>query len=571
MKNKKLLILLLVLLLLAAAGAALWFNSQNSREPVNVFPFRYLGMTEYWGDNQESYGPVSTDRIQTVYVTDTQIITEINVKEGDAVKKGDILLTFDTTLSDLAVERKRLDVEKKKLQLQKAKDKLREINNMKPMVIPDFSDEDEDDGDEYQGEELKDNYTISTNSDFDGSSQSKALICWMRGGKNITSTVFEEVRARAEKYQRWNAEQEEDSDEDSEPEAAAETGDSGETGDGGESGGTGETGAPSEGGGSEDTKPPLNVTTFYMIVKVTDGNKELGRRSVWQGLRVEGNAQSGFGFRLFDAYGVQDHMLDEDEEDADTSIPEIDYGSGYTAAQIAQMRSEKQKEIKELEFEIKMVEAEYKIMLTEVEDGNVYAEIDGKVVSVLPEEDARLQNQPIVKVSGGGGFYIEGSISELEKDKLQLGQEVTINDWNSGGTYTGKITSLGDFPSQNDSWNGNGNPNASYYPFIAFVDETADLQAGSYASIQFSTAGAEQGVYLEKAFIRSEQGRHYVYLRGDDGKLEKRYVTVGKSLWGSYTQILTGVGEEDLLAFPYGKNLKEGADTVEKELSALYE
>ena len=53
--------------------------------------------------------------------------------------------------------------------------------------------------------------------------------------------------------------------------------------------------------------------------------------------------------------------------------------------------------------------------------------------------------------------------------------------------------------------------------------------------------------------------------------LEQRFVTTGKSLWGSYTQILEGLGEEDYVAFPYGKNLKAGAETVESDLSALYE
>ena len=33
------------------------------------------------------------------------------------VKKGDVLMTFDTTLSDLQLERKRLEVEKLKLDL----------------------------------------------------------------------------------------------------------------------------------------------------------------------------------------------------------------------------------------------------------------------------------------------------------------------------------------------------------------------------------------------------------------------------------------------------------------------
>ena len=533
MKNKKKIILILTLVLLAAAaaGVGIYYGTQGNRKPVNVFPFRYIGMTEYWGDQQESYGPVSTDRIQTVYVTDTQIVTEVKVSVGDEVKKGDVLMTFDTTLSDLAVERKRLDVEKLKLQLEKAKTRLWEINNMEPMEIPEPSDEEEDSED--LGEKLESEYAISQDSGYDGSTQGKALICWMRSGENLSDALLEKLRAKAEAYQRKNA--------------------------------AGEA----EEGEEAPTEEPLTVSVYYVIVKVTENNRELGSRTVWQGLRVQGNAEEGFAFRFFDAYGVPDHMLEE--EDSDTSEPEFDIGSGYTAAQIAQMRTEQQKKIQDLEFQIKMAEADYKIMLTEVSDGNVYAEIDGKVVSVLPEEDARLQRQPMLKVSGGGGFYIQGSISELEKDKLQPGQEVTVNDWNTGMTYTGEVRTVGDFPTLSDGWNGIGNPNSSYYPFTAFVDETADLQAGSYCSIQFSTAGAEQGVYLENAFIRQEQGRHYVYIRGENGKLEKRYVAVGKSLWGSYKQILSGITEDDLLAFPYGKNLKEGADTVESDLSVLYE
>ena len=35
-------------------------------------------------------------------------------------------------------------------------------------------------------------------------------------------------------------------------------------------------------------------------------------------------------------------------------------------------------------------------------------------------------------------------------------------------------------------------------------------------------------------------------------ELEKRTVVTGKSLWGSYTEILSGITAEDKLAFPYG-------------------
>ena len=134
--KKKVLIALVAVVLVAAIGVGIWAVSANAgSEPVNVYEFSYLGMTEYWGDSQESYGPVTTDRIQTVYLSDTQTVTEVLVSQGDTVQKGDVLMRFDTTLSDLALERKRLDVEKLKLQLTDAQTELRRINSMKPMVL----------------------------------------------------------------------------------------------------------------------------------------------------------------------------------------------------------------------------------------------------------------------------------------------------------------------------------------------------------------------------------------------------------------------------------------------------
>ena len=280
---------------------------------------------------------------------------------------------------------------------------------------------------------------------------------------------------------------------------------------------------------------------------------------------------SDFSFRFEDAV-ISDHMMVDlgSDEEEDVDVPEIDYGSGFTASQIAEMRSEQEEKIKDLEFQVKMKEAEYKIMVLEVNDGNVYSQIDGEVVSVLTEEEAKMMQQPVLKVSGGGGFYIEGSISELEKDRMQIGQEVTVNDWNTGMTYVGTVSSIGDFPSSDGYWNGMNNPNASFYPFMVFVDGSADLQAGMYASIMYSSAESENGIYLENPFIRTENGKSYVLVLGEDGRLEQRFVTTGKSLWGSYTQILSGVTPEDLITFPYGKNVKPGVVAVEGDMSNLY-
>lgn len=549
MRNKKkVLIAVVCVVLVIALGLGAWYAiMQNNADPVGVYPFMYLGMTEYWGDNQESYGPVTTDKIQTVFLSDTQTITQILVSQGDTVKKGDLLMTFDTTLSDLALERKRLDVEKLKLQLADAQQEYWRICAMKPMVIH-MPEEDEGETDENLGTELTSAYQISSQPEFDGSSSDQALICWLHSSSSVDSTVLEAVRVQAETFQRENAEAEAEAEEAEESEEVEE---------------------------SEETEPTeepeeLTVNRFYVVFKVTKKNMSLGQKQTWQGVyAIRDPKTNTFSFRFFDASALSDHMLSE-EDAAEDDGPKIEFNSGFTAAQIYQMRLEQEKQIKELEFNIKMADADYKIMLTEAQDGNVYAQIDGTVVSVLTEEEAKMTMQPILKVSGGGGFYVEGSVSELEKDKLQPGQEVTVQDWNTGMTYTGTVSSIGDFPSANGYWNGMGNPNSSYYPFFVFVDETADLQAGRYVNIMYSTGSSEHGIYLENPFIRTEMGRAYVYLRGEDGKLEKRFVTTGKSLWGSYTEILEGLTEEDLIAFPYGKHVKEGAETVESDLSELY-
>lgn len=613
-KLKVVIIVLVIVLVLGGAGFGGWYYLQKrNTEPVSVFPFQYLGMTEYWGDSQESYGPVTTDRIQTVFLSDTQTVVDILVQPGDTVKKGDVLMVFDTTLTDLALERERLAVEKLKLQLDDAKDELKEIKNMKPMVIPTVKPEDPTEPN--KGTAISGPYQISQNKAFDGSSKEKSLILWLKDSESLDDAVFEAVRKAAEEYQEANyippteppteatdptvpptentdpteppeettdptvppAEEEptEETEETTEPPTEETTEDP--TEETTEAPADETTEAPTEETTEEPTTQPtvpevpsidLTVNKFFMVLKITDGNMSLGYNNVWLGMEVT-KSNGSFSFRLFDPSGIDDHMTPQQTVTM-PDMPQIDFGSGYTASQIAQMRSEKEKQIKDLQFQIKMAEADYAIKKTEVESGEVLAAIDGSVVSLLSEEEAKLSMQPIMKISGGGGFYVEGSVSELEKENLQIGQEVTINDWNTGMEHVGTVQSIGDFPAAEGYWNGMGNPNASYYPFTVFVDGSADLQEGSYVSVIYSTATTEQGIYLENPFLRTEQGKTYVYVRGADGKLEKRFITTGKALWGSYTEVLEGLTPDDFIAFPYGKTVVEGADTVESDLSELY-
>lgn len=538
--GKKILISVICVAAVAALGIGAWFLIQRSqKEPVKVFSFQFLGMTEYWGDSMESYGFVRADGVQAVYLSETQTVTSVLVQEGDTVKKGDVLLTYDTTLSDLELERKRLGVEKLKLQLNDAEERLEEIKDMKPMVVVKPSEDEEDEED--LGEWLTEPYRISTDPAYDGSSEDKALICWMRNTGLVGEELLAELSQKAQEYQAQNLVT---------PDPTEEP--------------TPDPTDPTE----EPTAVPETPNRFFAVIKSTEDDREYGMRTVWQGLCVAvDEAGTVQGFRFFDAYAVPDHMLAPEPEEE----PEPDYGSGFTAKQIAEMRAEQEKTIRDLQFEIRMAEAEYAIAESELDDGNLYAELDGVVVSLMSAEDAEMLGVPMLKVSAGGGFYVEGTLSEMDLDSVPVGTQVTVMDWNTGASYLGTVEQIGEYPSSGNYWNGMGNPNASHYPFRVYLSGDADLQPDSYVGIQFSESAGESGIYLENPYLRTEAGRSYVYVRGADGMLEKRYVVTGKSLWGSYTEILSGITAEDFLAFPYGKHVRDGAETLESDISALYE
>ena len=196
-KSKKTVISVTAGIAAAAVIGGIVFGLRGRGEPVGVYSFSMVGMTEFWGDNQESYGPVTTDRIQTVFLSDTQTITEVKVKEGDEVKKGDVLMTYDTTLSELQLERKRLDVEKANLQVREAQEELARINQLKPMESVDDVVEIPVVSTDY-GRELSGAYEIANpDEEYDGSSPEKAVICWLKDSTPVNNALLRELYYQA--------------------------------------------------------------------------------------------------------------------------------------------------------------------------------------------------------------------------------------------------------------------------------------------------------------------------------------------------------------------------------------
>ena len=185
-KIKKTLIILAVVLVAGAGGFFGWkYYSSNNAAPVKVFPFNYVGMTEYWGDTRESYGPVTTDKIQTVFLSDTQTVSQILVKQDQQVKKGDLLMSFDTTLSQLELERKELEIQKKQMDLEEAQKELQRISWMAPMGTPPTEPETEPTEPDL-GRQLQGEFEAFRDGQHDGSSEATPFIAWIPEGKVLT-------------------------------------------------------------------------------------------------------------------------------------------------------------------------------------------------------------------------------------------------------------------------------------------------------------------------------------------------------------------------------------------------
>ena len=252
---------------------------------------------------------------------------------------------------------------------------------------------------------------------------------------------------------------------------------------------------------------------------------------------------------------------DEPEPTPDPTFPNDD-SSGYTAAEIAKMRAEQRVKIRDADLAYRQAQVEYEKMKVESENGFVYATVDGTVLVVNDPETAAQQNQPVVTVSGGGCYYVKATLSEYDLQKYGVGAQVRIQSWGMNGMVetVGTIDSVSDTPTTSDFYYGSSDPNASYYNAMIAVGADAELNEGDYVSVYFGGSGDGNALYLEAMYLRTEGTRAYVYRRGEDGLLKKTYLRTGEQLRG-YVRIIDGLTQDDYIAFPYGKNVKDGAKT----------
>ena len=550
--NKKLKKIIITAAIAVAACGAVWGGltiARNAqRGDVNVYSVSDFAMTNYWGDTSSTNGMVTTDKLQKIYVSSTQTVSKVYVTEGQTVKKGAKLLSYDSSLSQAEVERAQIQYERQSGNLEDAKTEFKllqkaknkealqlELNKLQTQLDAEKKKYDQDPSHPYDGDNPVTEALLGTKTVENSS-----------GGKE---TVY---------YYAWTS----------------------------KSTLSGEHLLNDFGGRLRATESTSPLVTNIVLVQRT-------------GDKIGGSIQANWGVKVTDTYtktGETTYKVTVDVQLV-TNLPDYeDPGHTYNSETIQKLEQQvaraqelmdssmtrqeldvaigtKYKEIGQLETSLKVAKLDLEKKKSELGDGNVYAEFDGTVKAVRDATEAFNSGEAVVELSGGGGYYVTGTLSEMDLGSVQVGDTVQISSWRTGVSCEGEIVSIDDYPAQNGSNSGDGNSNVSYYPFKVFVSEDANLQPNDYVEMQYqktAEADSADSLYLESFFLRSENGKSYVMVRGENDKLEKRWVQTGRDLWGSYTQIRGGLTLEDYVAFPYGRDVVAGAHTQEATADQLY-
>lgn len=562
----------------AAAGGIYGYKSYQKKNLVAAVQSVSSLNYGYYGDSETSYGVVTNDSSQEVYLDDSNKVEEVFVSKGDTVKEGDPLLQYDTSEAEIDIQRKNLDISTTENSLAKAQRALETLKNTKPVdktrpstansastyinkklqelerqekYIESLPEKDSKDSRIY-------NYVTEDsepyNKDTADGTRENPYIYYCNKDVYVYGSFYNSLRPKKKsdgtytdgKYVKFII-----CKKDSDGKMMFE---SIETGD-------------EVVDDSTESDGDIKEVTVQRYEPVADDSISPNVKDV-DGSTMPMNYDDSRMWYVFSGEEVgkslQD-LLDELENENTWDEDDWEEPEGYTEKELAEAVNDKETEVKKLDIQLRKLKLELETLQDSIKDGVVYAKLDGVVKSVGSPDQNQSDGDAFIIVTGDDGLYVSGTISELLLDEVKPGTVVTANSWESGMTFEATVTSISDYPVSGNSW-GEGNPNVSYYQYTAYMEDSSALKNGEYVDLSIKTNQSETGgIYLDKAYVRQEDGKSYVMKADENNQLKKQYVVTGKTVYGSAIEIKSGLTEDDKIAFPYGKTAVEGAAVTEDE------
>lgn len=675
-------------LIAALASAGIYTGLMHVKESkVTEVPVTSVSnlMTDWYSETTLD-GTITTNVAQNVNMDKDMIIEKIYVSQGDDVKKGDNLISFDMTLVEMELNIAKLKLQKQEQDLTKAQNRLTSLQNGGP--IEDSTDSTDDtelnstDGNtgdsnmtstdipsDGSGDDEMQSTTGSLGTAVDGSYLASASQPLLLSAFTDTASASEESQeadvidgeetAAGETSDGEQLDEDEDSSDDGlimDPSYQDPTVDDitdGETPDlnaGDDSTPSvsptptptlgpnelpdpnateeeipgitdGEpqfyqkldyTSQPFTGTGTEDDPYVFLVSSAKGKVTVMgsffnrmagyseDGTKVVQKGGSWFQLEFHENDTiadfedrklSCTGYYLIDGsllenpvymYAETEFTLDDamkyDDTGDDDEIPD-DSGDGDDSTDSTAMTREdaikiQKNKVSSLKLDIEESNLNITKLENKIKNKLVTSKLDGTVAYIGDEATGSYNGDAFLKVKSKDGFYVTGTVSELMRDQMKEGTLLQCTSYDSG-SFEAKVLNVSDYPvdsSNNFYYGGDSNPNVSYYTFNAEItDQSLQFTDQDYVTISLKSNKLSKGsLVVMKAFIRTENGTSYVY-KDVKGTLKKQQVTVGSIVNSGYYAIVTsGLKSDDLLAFPYGNTVQEGAKTKEVTLDDMY-
>ena len=506
-------VIIAAVVLLALVAAVVLIARSMRRQTVNVFEVSQVSDT-YWGDNTELSGMVSEGSVENIPLAEG-MVEEIKVQVGDSVKKGDVLLKYDTSSYQLTLSSDQAEIAMLQSQISKAQQDIQSYRRMTPAeaVTPppaptpkpapqtvDVVEENTPPAEQTSGVKFY-NCTVDT-------VVRAAVVRALRdSGLEAAFRIYEGRQLLGVWYLS----------------------------------GTDLAAAYPEDWEGEDWTLGTGLT-----------------------LRGDGTVLLDLSAQHFGAF---ESRLPGAEDDDFDDWPAVDYGSGYTAAEIAQMISQLQKDIQGYQRQLQQAELKYRRDQLTGQSGEVRAANDG-VVTLVADPHAIGTGETLITLKGSANASVVVYVDELSLDSLQVGDEVSVMAYETGSFFTARVSKVGTEPDSDYSYD----PNQSMYP-VTCVSEDPDveLNMGEWCSVTPMQAEMESDhLYLPLFFVREDDQGSYVLAADENGRLERRAITTGKIIYGSSVEILRGLTEEDQVAFPYGRSARPGNRTQSADLDALW-
>lgn len=532
MKRKKgiAICLAVVLTIGVLAGGIIGYKEYQAKKLVaEVYPISYVS-AYYWGDENSSSGMVTNDSSQEVYLSDYATIQEIYVKKGDTVEIGDPLIAFDTSEVEIQQKRQKLNISSIENEIALGKHELEKLKNTKPV-------------DKTKPVVTTSPAPVQTEeTSVPTENETQMPETTVTGAYHIVTTDTTPS----------NAEQNPD----------------------GSSEHPYEFLCSSEAVVSGNYLNTLIAQKTMAVFTIREGDVASGQ--IIASWTVNG-AYLNTSFSDDVKYSILTHEPKEEIPDEnpieDTTEQEEEWvePEGYTAEELAAAIVEAEAKLKTLDIRKRKAELELEQLEKTTEEGILYATVAGTVKTLKDVDTAEDDGTAFLVVAGSEGLYVTGAVSELLLGEVGVGTVVTANSWESGMTFEAVITEVSDCPTESNSYYGEGNSNCSYYPYTAYIEDTTGLTNGEYLDLTITTGGDEgNSIFIEKAYVRTEDGKSYVMAANEENKLEKRYVTTGRTLSNYAIEIKSGLTQEDRIAFPYGKKAVEGVKVVDAEENYYY-